>query len=130
MSDLFYTLFPDSDHVHTLEEIATRLNKKVEQAREAQHTLSERDATCAIVQPLDDHRPMHFSPAAARLIGRHLVRGDEREQLRRESDQRRDALIEAILANQIAIMAMVEKLDLVIRLLASRLPKNSPPNSP
>ncbi len=129
MPDLFYTLFPDSDEIHTLEEIATRLHKNYDQAREAQHTLSQRTGTCTQVQPLDDKRPAHYSPAAARLIGRHMVRGEEREELRRQSDRHRDALLEAVLANQIATMALIEKLDIVLRVLVKTLHKNSPPNS-
>ncbi len=44
MPDVFEDLFPDSHYVVTLEEIATSPGKSYKQAREAQHTLSQRAA--------------------------------------------------------------------------------------
>ncbi len=115
MPDLFHTLFPDSEEIYTLEEIATHLNKNYDQACHAQHTLSMRTATSAAVQPLDDKRPAHYSPEAARLIGRHLVRGVEREVLKRERDRRDAALLEAVLANQIVLLAMADVLTQLLK---------------
>ena len=123
MPDLFVAWFPDSGSVYTLDEIATRAGKNMEQAREAQHTLSERVATRDLVQPLDNRRPAHYSPAGARLIARHILRGEERNAaraaLREEYDHRIADLLEATAANTLAIMELIEKVDELVSLLIS-----------
>lgn len=121
MPDLFLALFPDSGHVYTLDEIATRVSKNVEQAREAQATLSERDGTREHVQPLDNRRPAHYSPSGARLIARHILRGEERNQLRaalnRDTENRVADLLEATAANTLAVMELADAVKTLVQLL-------------
>lgn len=118
MPDLFPCLFPDSGSVYTLEEIANCVSKSVEQAREAQNTLSSRIATRDLVQPLDNRRPAHYSPEGARLIARHICRGTERDAVRDATRQHLDMqvadLLDLVAANAIALARLTAKLDTLI----------------
>ena len=66
--------FPDSESVFTLCEIAQALSVSYDAVRRAQVALRYRPSTQKLVTPLDDVEPQHFSPLAARLIARHVLR--------------------------------------------------------
>lgn len=133
MPDLFISLFPDVHHVYTIEEIATRVHRSTEQAREAQNTLARREATRELVRPTDGQRPAHYSPEAARLIARHLVRGEDREALRREVECSHGAVMTALLDNQQLLLTLLQQLGPMLRVMqivARFLAKNERPESP